>query len=168
MKRSKSVIISLASGHNELISPARLKRPGIFRLAMALSVLASLLTAGELQMLKSLDYELLDSVAVLHVTELQQLRDQLAKLDEFAYDESKAGKYALAGNLEMFQKNIEVNRKNRMEFVRDMENVFQPRNILAVIELSGNDGQFSKRIVCCKDAIYKWYKFFYRKYFQIM
>lgn len=140
--------------------PAWLNCTDIFRLALALSVLSSLLTAGELQTLKSLDYELLDSVAVLHDVELQQLGEQLSTLDGFVFDESKARKYVLAGNLEMFRKNIEVNRKNRMEFVRDMENVFRPRNILAVIEVSGDNGQISQRIVCCKDAIYKWYKFF--------
>ena len=140
--------------------PAWLNCTDIFRLALALSVLVSLLTAGELQTLKSLDYELLDSVAVLHDVELQQLGEQLSTLDGFVFDESKVRKYVLAGNLETFQKNIEVNRENRMEFVRDMENVFRPRNILAVIELSGDNGQISQRIVCCKDAIYKWYKFF--------
>lgn len=140
--------------------PAWLNCTDIFRLALALPVLVSLLTAAELQTLKSLDYELLDSVAVLHDVELQQLGEQLSTLDGFVFDESKVRKYVLACNLEMFRKNIEVNRKNRMEFVRDMENVFQPRNILAVIEVSGNYGQISQRIVCCKDAIYKWYKFF--------
>lgn len=139
--------------------PAWLNCTDIFRLALALSALSSLLTAGELQTLKSLDYELLDSVAVLHDLELQQLGEQLSTLDGFVFDESKIRKYVLAGNLETFQKNIEVNRENRMEFVRDMANVFQPRNILAVIEVSGNYGQISQRIVCCKDAIYKWHKF---------